>query len=101
MSETAASLQALPTSIKNPKEKLNKIDLVIIREAFDDGKLHAVHWCPGTILIADTLTKENPSTDELLIQTLSTGYHRRPAEVKTDLGLLAEIDNGMLTKGCV
>ena len=98
----SASLQALSTSIKEPEEKLKKVDLAIIREAFDDGKLQAVHWCTGTKLIADSLTKENPQTAALLIQTLSSEYHRRPAEVKTNLGLLAEIDNGMLTKGvCV
>lgn len=87
----STSLQSLSTSIKEPEERLNKVDLASIREAFDEGDLTAVHWCPGKQLLADPLTKDNPHTAALLLNALSTGQHIRPLETKTNLGQDAQI----------
>lgn len=82
----ATSLQSLSTSISQPEERANKIDLAAIREAYDDGRLDAVLWCPGSKLLADPLTKEGPPTVILLLDALSTGTHVRPAEMTANLG---------------
>ena len=82
----SSSLQTLSTSVKEPEEKLNKVGLASIREAYDDGELAAVHWCPGPKLLPDAFTKDNPATAKLLLHALSSGRHSRPAETKTNLG---------------
>lgn len=82
----SSSLASLSTSIKEPEEKLNKVDLAAIREAYDDGDLDAVHWCPGQKLLADALTKDNRVTAELLLAALSSGMHERPQDMTTNLG---------------
>lgn len=82
----STSLQSLSTSIKEPEERLNKVDLAAIREAFDNGELNAVHWCPGPKLLSDALTKDNRATASLLHETLRSGKHERPAEMKTKFG---------------
>ena len=87
----STSLPSLSRSIKEPEERLNKVDLASIREAFDEGDLTAVHWCPGKQLLADPLTKDNPHTAALLLIELSTGQHIRPLETKTNLGQDAQI----------
>lgn len=80
------ALLSLSTSVKEPEERYNKVDLAAIREAYDDGQLSAVLWCPGAKLLADALTKDNKCTADLLLDTLCTGQHERPKEMKTNLG---------------
>lgn len=97
----SSALQALSTSIKEPEERLNKIDLAVIREAFDEGHIQAVNWCPGPKLVADSLTKNNPLTAAILLETLRTDYRRRPVENKTNLGLPTTERYPMRAKGGV
>ena len=78
------ALQNLATSIKEPIERLNKVDLAVMREAYDQGKLRAVIWSPGQKLLADALTKDNQATAELLKNALTTGRHHRPQESFTN-----------------
>ena len=79
----SSSLHSLATSVKEPEEKYNKVDLAAIKEAFDEGKINAIHWCPGTKLIAYSLSKHNPVTAALLKKTLRDGTHVQPREMKT------------------
>ena len=72
--------------MKEPEERLNKVDLAAIREAYDDGELDAVHWCPGQKILSDALTKDNRNTATLLLVALSTGRHERPTEMVSNLG---------------
>lgn len=74
------------TSVREPQKRLNKCDLAAIREAFDDGKLGAVHWCPGQKLLANTLTKDNTVTANLLYGVLVTGVFSQPKGTGTNLG---------------
>ncbi len=83
----STSLLSLSTTVKEPEERLNKVDLAAIREAYDDGALHAVHWCPGQKLVADALTKDNRNTAAILLDALDTGTHARPPETATNHGL--------------
>lgn len=84
----STALQSLSTSIKEPEERLKKVDLAAIREAFDNGTLNAVHWCPGPKLLSDALTKDNRTTASLLHAALTSGEHERPAEMKSKFGQL-------------
>ena len=72
------SLQALASSVKEPVERLNKVDLAVIRESFDSGVLGAIVWCPGRELLADALTKDNTATARMLNDAISSGIHARP-----------------------
>lgn len=45
----------LSTSIKEPEERLNKVDLAAIREALDNLELKSVYWCPDYKLFRDAL----------------------------------------------
>lgn len=82
----STSLQFLSTSIKEPEERLNKVDLAAIREAFDSRELNAVHWCPGPKLLSDALTKYNTRTSSILLTALESGKHKRPSKMTTNSG---------------
>ena len=60
--------------IKEPEEKLKKVDLASLRETFEEGFVRAHHWIPSRYLIADALTKRNTTTSAHLLQVLSKGY---------------------------
>lgn len=82
----STSLQSLSTSIKEPEEMFNKVDLPAICEAFDNFSMNAVHWCPGINLLGDPPTKDNKCTATLLLAALASGKHERPSEMVTNLG---------------
>lgn len=86
LSVDSTFLQALFTSLKEPEEQYDKADLAAIRKAFDDDKLSAAHWCPGSSLFADSLTKDNPPTADLLLGNMQTGKQSRPEQTRTNLG---------------
>ena len=69
------SLFSLATSIRDPEESLNKLDLAAIRQAFENGMLRRICWCPGYYIIADTLTKNNRETAALLSKVFRTGLY--------------------------
>ncbi len=61
----------LLTTTKDPEEKLNKADLAAVREAFKNSSLRAACWCPGYYIVADSMTKDNKTSDALLLKVLS------------------------------
>lgn len=64
------SLKELATSFQEPEELINEVYLSVIREAFDNSNLDAVHWSPGPTLLADYITKDNRATANQLQATL-------------------------------
>lgn len=73
------SLLNLSTSIKQPTEAANKLDLALLRESFHLQSICAYGWVPGHYNIADALTKDNRETSALLLKTLREGtYPRHP-----------------------
>lgn len=94
--ELTIDYEALPylsTSVKEPENCYNKVDLAEIRESYDGGQLGTVHWDHGTKLLADAaLANDNKHTagkhtDDILLDAISKGQHDRPKEMKTNLGL--------------
>lgn len=75
------ALLNLATSIREPAEVVNKLDLAIIREAFTPRLVAEICWAPGHYNIADGLTKENRDTGALLNKTLREG--RLPPHAET------------------
>eukprot|EP00171_Calliarthron_tuberculosum_P022319 IDg22319t1 len=75
LSTDSRSLFSLATSVKEPEERRNKIDLSAIRESFDNGMLTSVSWTPGHYLVSDALTKDNRLTASLLTQVLRDGIY--------------------------
>lgn len=69
------SLVSLSTSIREPEEAINKLDLAFLRENFTPRALNALCWLPGYSNIADGLTKENRTTAALLLKVCREGLH--------------------------
>ena len=65
----------LSTRIKEPEEKLNKVDLSCVREAFESGYVSIMCWIFGHYMIADALTKNNPNSIAHLVKVLRTGIY--------------------------
>ena len=61
------------TSIKEPTEAANKLDLAAMREFFTLQSIRAYGWVPGHYNIADALTKDNRETGALLLKVLREG----------------------------
>lgn len=79
------SVYNLVTSIREPTETLNKVDLSAMREAFNNGSLSQVRWTPGIYHVADALTKDNRHTGSLLLKTLREGtYAVHPDSLNKD-----------------
>ena len=69
----------LVTSIREPTEPANKIDLAAMRESFTPQTISAYGWVPSHYNIADGLTKFNKETGSLLLKVLREGiYSRHP-----------------------
>lgn len=69
------ALVNLTTSIKEPAEQANKLDLAAIRERFTLESIHGIGWVPGHYNIADALTKDNRETAALLSKVLREGTY--------------------------
>eukprot|EP00171_Calliarthron_tuberculosum_P023568 IDg23568t1 len=65
----------LATTLREPEERRNKIDLAAIREAYDKGLIHSIRWIPGHYLACDALTKSNHATGALLLKILRKGLY--------------------------
>ena len=63
------SVYSLTSSTKEPEERINKVDLVAMHDAFEDGSLHKIIWCPGYYNVSDALTKDNRESSSLLLKT--------------------------------
>ena len=62
------------THLVETTEKRLKIDISIIRQAYENGELSSVTWIPRQIQLADSLTKDNREAAELLQKTLNEGH---------------------------
>lgn len=69
------ALVNLATSIREPTEAANKVDLAFIRENFKPLTIRTIAWTPGYHNIADGLTKDNRTSASLLLRALRTGIH--------------------------
>ena len=56
-----------------PREKRVKLELGLLREAFELGEISAVHWIPTKSQLADCLTKENAAAEDTLRNILYNG----------------------------
>jgi hypothetical protein len=66
---------------RTPKEKRLKVDLALLREAFDSGGLCAVIWAATANQLADALTKTDEKSDTRnLMLALSDGCWRHSFE---------------------
>ena len=68
------------TSTKKPQEVRNTIDLASLRESFSNGLLNAVCWTQGNFMLADALTKHNPTIASMLLRTLRSGQFAQHPE---------------------
>lgn len=71
------ALLNLSTSIREPAEAANKIDLAFIRENFTPRAISTIAWTPGYYNVADGLTKDNRTSASLLLGALRSGVHPR------------------------
>ena len=62
------------THLDATTEKRLKIDIAIIRQAFEQGELSSVAWVPRTLQLADSLTKANHEAAQILQRTLNEGH---------------------------
>lgn len=69
------SLYDLTTTVHEPLEPLNKVDLASIRQLFLPSKIGTIAWIPGHYNISDALTKNNLVTAALLHKTLREGIY--------------------------
>lgn len=65
----------LSTSIREPAEVANKIDLAFIRENFVPQRVSTIGWTPGYHNIADGMTKDNRTSAALLLRVFREGMH--------------------------
>jgi hypothetical protein len=65
---------------RTPKEKRLKVDLALLREAFDTGSLCGVIWTATTYQLADAMTKTDEKSDTHLLLALSDGCLRHSYE---------------------
>ena len=73
------ALLNLATSIKEPTERANKLDLAAIRELFTLRSIRAFGWIPGHYNAADALTKDNRNTGAKILKHMPEGiYPRHP-----------------------
>lgn len=77
----ARVLANLATSIKEPAEAANKLDLAFLRERFVPDAISSFGWVPGYANITDGITKENRTTSALLIGVFRDGLHPRHPDV--------------------
>lgn len=69
------ALYDLSTTVHEPTEPLNKVDLASIRQLFLPTKISTIAWTPGHYNISDALTKNNLVSAALLLKTLREGRY--------------------------
>lgn len=76
-------LQSLSKSVKDPEERLNKVNLAAIQNAIDDGNLEAANWFPDQKMLANVL--ENiVRLGQRFLTVLSTERTERSPNSKTN-----------------
>lgn len=79
------ALLNLATTIREPIEVANKLDLASIRESFTPLVVSTFGWIPGYYNISDALTKDNRVTAALLNRTLREGtYPTHPESIRVE-----------------
>ena len=61
------------THLVETTEKRLKIDISVIRQAYEVGELYSVSWIPRKLQLADGLTKSNRVAADLLQRNLNEG----------------------------
>lgn len=69
------SLFDLATTVHEPLEPMNKVDLAAIRQLFRPNGINAISWSPGHYNATDALTKNNATTAALLLKVLREGIY--------------------------
>lgn len=60
----------LSTTVHEPTEPLNKVDLSFIRQLYDPCRISSIFWTPGHYNVSDALTKNNQTSAALLSKVL-------------------------------
>jgi hypothetical protein len=71
-----SSLYADVSTTRAPKEKRLKVDLALLRDAFEGGELAGIIWAETTHQLADALTKNDEKSDTRLLLDMSDGCLR-------------------------
>jgi hypothetical protein len=66
-----SSLYSDVSTTRSPKEKRLKVDLALLREAFELGSMISVIWAETTAQLADAITKSDEKSDVRLLLALS------------------------------
>lgn len=97
------ALYDLSTTVHEPAEPLNKVDLSFIRQLFVPTKVGNIAWVPGHYNVSDALTKNNTNSAALLLKVLQEGkYPHHPDRlVRTaEQPLLGNDENNAQTGEC-
>ena len=86
---------------RTPKEKRLKVDLALLREAFDNGDLCGVIWAATIHQLADAMTKTDENSDTRLMLALSDGclrhsYENCPYKISPQFSSLNTAKAGMV-----
>lgn len=73
MTFDSRALFNLSTSVHEPVEALNKVDLAAIRELYNPSQVGTISWSPGHYNPTEALTKNNLTTAALLLKILKEG----------------------------
>jgi hypothetical protein len=86
---------------RTPKEKRLKVDLALLREAFDSGALCGVIWAATVHQLADAMTKADEKSDTRLMLALGDGclrhsYENCPFKISPQFASLNTAKAGMV-----
>lgn len=79
------SLMNLATSVREPIEPLNKVDLAFLRENFLLSSINEIGWLPGYHNFADGMTKDNKTSAALLLHAFREGTFPRHPDTITNV----------------
>lgn len=65
----------LSTTVHEPFEPLNKIDLAAIRQMYNPSQIDSISWSPSHYNVSDALTKNNLTTADLPLKILREGQY--------------------------
>ena len=53
-------------STKSVDDKRLRIDISALKEYVSSGEIHTIKWCPGSIQLANCMTKRGAKSDQLM-----------------------------------
>jgi hypothetical protein len=100
-----SSLYSDVSTTRSPKEKRLKVDLALLREAFELGAMSAVIWADTTAQLADAMTKSDEKSDVRLLLALSDGvlrfsYDQCPYKISPNFPTLNAAKAGVVSDLC-